>query len=105
MRTHLLTGSLLLFFPLAAGCRLASAETRGTAAAPPSAVIGVAGDCPVDAGLMRPGPAGAMPDRNGDTYVCTQHIRSIAGDTLRLTVDNDAAIPDTTPVHPAFNGM
>jgi hypothetical protein len=54
---------------------------------------------------MRPGPAGAMADRNGDRYVCTLHIRSIAGDTMRLTVDNDSAIPDTTPHQPVFNGM
>jgi len=91
MRTHLATARLLLFVPLAAGCARAGAQTRASAAAPPSTVMGaVAGDCPADAGPMRPDPADVMADRNGDRYVCTMQIRSIAGDMLRLAVDNDA---------------
>ncbi len=100
MRTHIGTASLLLVVPLAAGCGRARAETEDTAAAPPSAVIGVAGNCPADAGPMRPASAGAMVNRNGDGYVCTRHVRSIAGDTLRLTVDNDAASADGARVEP-----
>jgi hypothetical protein len=34
-------------------------------------------------------------DRNGDGYVRTELIRSIAGETLRLTVDNDSAQVET----------
>ena len=97
---HTWTASLLLFVPLAAGCGRAGAQTRDTAAAPPATVIGVAGDCPGDAGPMRPDPADVVADRNSDGYVCTLHIRSMAGDALRLAVDNDAAIPDNAWVYP-----
>jgi hypothetical protein len=98
MRTHILTASLLLCVPLAAGCARAGAQTRASVAAPPSTVMGaVAGDCPADAGPMRPDPADVMADRNGDRYVCTLQIRSIAGDTLRLAVDNDAPGLDIRP--------
>jgi hypothetical protein len=100
MRTHILTASLLLVVPLAAGCGRARADTRDAGAAPPFPVVGVAGNCPADAGPMRPGSAGAMVDRNGDRYVCTRHFRSIAGATLRLTVDNDAATADSERVEP-----
>ncbi|HEY3219131.1 MAG TPA: hypothetical protein VGJ80_00240 [Gemmatimonadales bacterium] len=96
MRTHRLTASLLLFVPLATGCARAGAQTS-TAAAPPPTVIGVAGDCPADAGPMRPDPADVMADRNGDGYVCTLQIRSMTGDTLRLAVDNDAPSLDIQP--------
>jgi len=97
---HIWTASLLLCVPLAAGCGRAGAQTRDTAAAPPATVIGVAGDCPGDAGPMRPDPADVVADRNSDGYVCTLHIRSMAGDALRLAVDNDAAIPDNAWVYP-----
>lgn len=105
-RTHILTASLLRIVPLAAGCGRAYAQTADTDAAPPSAVIGVAANCPADAGPMRPGSAGAMADLNGDGYVCTLHFRSIDGDTLRVTVDNDVPTPDNARVeHPyIFNG-
>ena len=66
--------------------------------------MGVAGNCPADAGPMRPASADAMVDRNGDGYVCTQLIRSIAGDTLRLTVDNDSAQVETVFPEP-YIGM
>ena len=66
--------------------------------------VGVAGNCPTDAGPMRPASADAMVDRNGDGYVCTQLIRSIAGDTLRLTVDNDSAQVETVLPEP-YIGM
>ena len=98
MRTHLATASLLLFVPLAAGCARAGAQTRDTTARP-STVIGVAADCPADAGPMRPDPADAA-DRNSDGYVCTLDIRSMAGESLRLMVDNDAATPDSARVYP-----
>jgi hypothetical protein len=89
--------SLLLAVPLAAGCGRVSAQTADTDAPSASAVIGVAGNCPGDAGPMRPASAGAMVNRNGDGYVCTELILSIAGDTLRLTMDNDAASDSTQP--------
>jgi len=66
--------------------------------------VGVAGNCPADAGPMRPASADAMVDRNGDGYVCTELIRSIAGDTLRLTVDNDSAQVETVLPEP-YIGM
>ena len=66
--------------------------------------VGVAGNCPADAGPMRPASADAMGDRNGDGYVCTELIRSIAGDTLRLTVDNDSAQVETVLPEP-YIGM
>jgi hypothetical protein len=127
MRTHILTASLLLVVPFTAGCDPAGAESADIDAAPPSAVIGVAANCPADAGPMRPAVAavssfdlpitkfwdlleilrytptasdGAMVDRNRDTYVCTRRIRSIAGDSLRLTVDNDVPTPDSARVEP-----
>jgi len=106
MGTHILTASLLLFVPLAAGCGRVGAQTRDAAPAPRSTVIGVAGligvtgDCPAEAGPMRPDPADVMADRNGDGYVCPLLIRSMAGDTLRIAVDNDAATPDSARVYP-----
>ena len=66
--------------------------------------VGVAGNCPADAGPMRPASGDAMVDRNGDRYVCTELIRSIAGDTLRLTVDNDGAQVETVLPEP-YIGM
>ena len=99
MRTHTLTASLLLVVPLAAGCGL-RADTPDTAAAPSSAVVGVAGNCSADAGPMQPALAGAMADLNGDGYVCTRYVRSIAGDTLRVTVDNDVPAADSSRVEP-----
>jgi len=65
---------------------------------------GVAGNCSADAAPMRPASAGAMEDRNGDGYVCTLLIRSIAGHTLRLTVDNDSAQVETVFPEP-YIGM
>jgi uncharacterized protein YbjT (DUF2867 family) len=100
LRTHVVSASLLLVVALAAGCGTAGAEIADTAAALPSAVVGVAGNCPADAWPMRPATAGAMVNRNGDGYVCTRQIRSIAGDTLRLMVDNDAATTDSERVEP-----
>jgi hypothetical protein len=100
MRTPILTVGLLLVVPLAAGCGGAGAETADTYAAPLAAVIGVAGNCPADAGPMRPGSAGDMANRNSDGYVCTRHVRSIAGDTLRVTVDNDVPTADSARVEP-----
>jgi hypothetical protein len=106
MRTHIFTASLLLILPLAAGCGRAGAETADTDGAPPSAVIGVAGNCPADAGPMRPGPAGSIADLNGDGYVCTPRVSSTAGETLRLTVDNDAAPAEGAPREPdTYSGM
>jgi hypothetical protein len=49
---------------------------------------------------MRPAFAGETGDRNGDGYVCTRHARSIAGDTLRFTVDNDVPTADSARVEP-----
>src|SRR5690348_6320860 len=67
--------------------------------------MGVAGNCHAHAGPMRPASsADAMVDSNGDGYVCTQLIRSIAGDTLRLTVDNDSAQVETVLPEP-YIGM
>jgi hypothetical protein len=100
MRTHILTASLLLVVSLAAGCGRAGAETADTAAEPRAGVIGVAGNCPVDAAPMRPGGSGAMADLNGDGYVCTRDVRSIAGDMMRVTVDNDAKTADGARVEP-----
>jgi hypothetical protein len=42
--------------------------------------------------------AGTTADVNGDGYVCIRRVRSVAGDTLRLPVDNDAASAGTAPV-------
>jgi hypothetical protein len=100
MRTNILTVGLLLIVPLATGCVRADADTLDTAAAPPSAVIGVAGNCPADASPMYPASAGAMVDLNGDGYLCTRRVRSIAGDTLLLAVDNDVPTADGTRVEP-----
>ena len=106
MRTHILTTSLLLVVPLAAGCARARASTVNTDDASLSAAVGVAGSCPAEADVMRPASAGTMADRNGDGYVCTRHVRSIAGDTMRLTVDNDAASADRARRDPdAYRGM
>ena len=63
-------------------------------------MTGVAGNCPADAGPMRPAPTGDMADLNGDGYVCTMHVRSITGDTLRIMVDNDAPRADNASVLP-----
>ena len=105
MRTHILITSLLLLVPVAAGCARARASTVDGDAAPPSAAAGVAGSCP-DAGAMLPAGAGTMADRNGDGYVCTRLVRSIAGDTMRLTVDNDVLNADRARVEPdAYRGM
>ena len=98
MRTHILIAGLLFLVPLDGGCRPVRAQTAGTAASR-SAVIRVAGNCPASTEPMRPAPL-AMADLNADGYVCPMRIRSIAGDILRLTVDNDAAIPDGAPVLP-----
>jgi|SRR5882672_10690111 len=100
MRTPSSTTRLLIVVPLAVGCARAGAQTAHTAAAPPSTATGVAGNCPADAGPMRPGGAGDMADLNGDGYVCTLHFRSMDGDTLRVTVDNDAATPANAWVLP-----
>jgi hypothetical protein len=98
--------SLLLVVPLAAGCARARASTVDTDDAPPSAVVGVAGSCPADADVMRPAGAGATADRNGDGYVCSRDVPSIAGDTMRLTMDNDAASADSARVEPdLYRGM
>ena len=47
---------------------------------------------------MQPVAAGTTADVNGDGYVCIRRVRSVAGDTLRLPVDNDAASAGTAPV-------
>lgn len=106
MRTHISTASLLLIVPLAAGCGSALAETADTDAAARSAVIGVAGNCPADAGPMRPASGGDMADVNGDRYVCTLRFRAMDGDTLRVTVDNDVQPAESAPVElpSVFNG-
>ena len=93
---------LLIVVPFAAGCGRVNAQTADIAAASPSAVIGVAGNCPADAGPMRPAAAGDMADRNGDGYVCTKDVRSIADDNLRVMVDNDVPTPDSVWVLPQF---
>ena len=74
--------------------------------APPSAVIAVAGNCPAGGGPMRPASAGDMADLNGDGYVCTRYFRSMDGDTLRVTVDNDVQTADSARVELpyVFNG-
>jgi hypothetical protein len=100
MRTRIVTVGLLLVVPLAAACGRVRADTPDTAAAHPSAVIGVAGNCPADASPMYPASAGAMVDLNGDRYRCTRRVRSIAGDTLLLAVDNDVPTADSTRVEP-----
>jgi hypothetical protein len=41
-----------------------------------------------------------MVDLNGDGYLCTRRVRSIAGDTLLLAVDNDVPTADSTRVEP-----
>ena len=92
-RTSGLIASLLVVAPLAASCARVGAQTAATAAVSNSIVIGVAGNCPAGAGPMRPAPAGDMADLNGDGYVCSMSIRSIAAETLRVTVDNDAPTP------------
>ncbi len=98
MRTYILTIGLLILVPLAAGCGRASADTPDTAL--PSDVIGVAGNCPADARPMHLVSAGAIVDRNGDGYVCTRLARSMTGDTLRVTVDNNVPTSDSTRVEP-----
>lgn len=47
-----------------------------------------------------------MADLNGDRFVCTLHFRSMDGDTLRVTVDNDVPTPDSAWVELpyVFNG-
>lgn len=57
MRTRIVTVGLLLVVPLAAACGRVRADTPDTAAAHPSAVIGVAGNCPADASPMYPASA------------------------------------------------
>lgn len=91
MRTPSLTATLLFVVPLAAGCGQVVAQTEDTAA--PLTVMGVVGNCPADAGPMRPTIDGNTGDLNGDGYVCPKLIRSINGDTLRGVVDNDAETP------------
>jgi len=88
MRTRQLTAILLIVVPIAGGCARARASTPDSAAAP-SGRLGVAGNCPANSGEMVPA-AGATADRNGDGYVCTRSVRSIADDTARVTVDNNA---------------
>jgi hypothetical protein len=47
-----------------------------------------------------------MVDLNGDGYLCTRRVRSIAGDTLLPTVDNDVPTADSARVEPeAYVGM
>ncbi len=100
---HISTASLLLAVPLAAGCRGADAETPPIGAAHDFRVFGVAGNCPGHA-PMRPASAGAMADVNGDGYVCTAYVLSIAGDTMRIAVDNDVA-PDSAWFPEPYIGM
>jgi hypothetical protein len=105
MRAQILTASLLLVVPLAAGCGRARADTADNAALY-SAKFGVAGNCPADAAPMRPSPSGTMADFNGDGYVCMPLIRTAAGDSLGLTVDNDAAAAEGAPLEPdMYRGM
>ena len=99
MHAHILTASLLLVVPIAAGCARAHAAIPDTAASP-AARVGVAGNCPAGTGPMQPAPAGAVQDRNGDGYVCARHFPSIAGDTLHDTVDDDSASADSTRAEP-----
>jgi hypothetical protein len=98
MRIHPLNVSLLLSIPLAADCARAGASTTDSEAVPAAAMRGVAGSCPADAGPMQPVVAGTTADVNGDGYVCMRRVRSVAGDTLRLPVDNDAASAGSAPV-------
>ncbi len=98
MRTHFPLISLFLSVSLAAGCARAGASTTDSAASPAAAMRGVAGSCPANAGPMQPVAAGTTADVNGDGYVCIRRVRSVAGDTLRLPVDNDAASVGTAPV-------
>lgn len=97
MRNRILTASIVLV-PIAAGCARARAATIDSAAAPAAAVFGVAGDCPAGAGAMQPAAAGTTADRNGDGYVCSGLVRSPAGDTSGVTVDNDTASTGSAPV-------
>jgi hypothetical protein len=97
MRTHILTASLVLVVPIAAGCARARAATTDSAAAPAAATFGVAGNCPGST-AMQPATAGTKADANGDGYVCSGLVRSPAGDTSRVTVDNDAASSGNAPV-------
>ena len=104
MRTRLLTASLLLVVPIAAGCARARAATpeRGAASA---ARLGVVGNCPANAGLMVPAAVGATADHNGDGYVCTRAVGSIAGDTASGTVDNNAASKESVVDGNLYRGM
>jgi hypothetical protein len=97
MRTHFLTASILFVVPLAAGCARARAATIDSAAAPAAATFGVAGNCPGTT-AMQPAAAGTKADVNGDGYVCTGLVRSPAGDTSRVTVDDNAAGTGSAPV-------
>lgn len=106
MRTSSAIVSLFIVVRLAAGCGRVGAQTVDAAAASPpapptpSSVSGVAGNCPADDGPLRPADAGDMADLNRDGYVCTKAVRSMAGDTLRITVDND--VPTLAWVLPQF---
>ena len=103
MRTRIPLPALLLVAPLAAACGRARAATPHPSYA--AAVVGVAGNCAA-ADVIRPAGAGTMADGNGDGYVCTRRLRSIAGDILRLTVDNDAAHAVGGRAEPdAYRGM
>jgi hypothetical protein len=105
MRAQILTASLLLVVPLATGCGRARADTADNAALS-SAKFGVAGNCPADAAPMRPSPLGTVADFNGDGYVCTPLIHTAVGDSLGLTVDNDAAAAEGAPLEPnLYRGM
>ena len=105
MRTHLLTASLLLVVPFAAGCARARAATIDGAATPAAATFGVAGNCP-GVTAMQPAAAGTKADGNGDGYVCTGLGRSPAGDTSRVSVDDDAASAESAPVQAnLYRGM
>ena len=96
MRTPILTPSALLLVALGSGCDTpAAAAAARSIDAPP--MSGVAGNCPAGTGPMRPVGAGAAVDHNNDGYGCVRRGISIAGDSIRFEVDNDASSAKGTP--------
>ncbi|HEX6051039.1 MAG TPA: hypothetical protein VFZ21_17285 [Gemmatimonadaceae bacterium] len=86
-RAMIRMASALVLVVVGIGCdAAASAVDRSNEARS----VGVAGNCPADAGPMRPVGDGAALDHNKDGYGCVRRAIATGRDSLPSEVDNDA---------------